>query len=361
MLKSVYVLLAVMTLLTKTVARRTNSDVKLISAKPTEQVRFDCRKRSEDEVLLWRIITKTGSKVERKKCADAGEDPIDVRKKCVDERYGYDLIITRINDDDEGIYECTAAIQKEVLEVYDLRIEREAFIPETAYSKDVTIREGGTAKLWCNASGYPVPNIKWQIVELDSNGRESVQDIGIQGKLLNIQNVSRHCDNWYRCVASNELSRNEASQNIRIRVNFGAMADFDVYSDDRDDQCGDTVDDLGEKLGVNTSRSYYIEKKQGVRLSLVCSGSGSPNATIEWFRYQGGNRIKISTLGLGNQIVDTKQIGSFVSAICPSLFQDERRFKISFVVLDDKFTKYVCRASNEYGVDEMTITIKKRP
>ncbi|XP_069138033.1 neurotrimin-like isoform X1 [Argopecten irradians] len=355
----IFAVVTILVLKTKHTSADNAIESSVISKKPTDEVRFVCRRRSDgEERLFWKSVKQSGTNVIQNLCKDDSTDLIDARKRCIDESYGFDLIITRVNNDDEGRYECIAGSKMEIIEAYDLKIEREAYIPETAYTKDVIIWEGGTVKLWCNASGYPVPDIGWQIVQMESNGRESVHDIGIQGQLLKIQNVSRHCDDWYRCTASNKLSRIPVSRDIKIHVNFGAMADLDVYSGD---QCGTDTDDLGEKLRVNNSGSYYIEKKEGDEVSLVCSGSGSPNATIDWFIYQGDILIKISTLGLGNQIVNTNEIGSFVPSICLSLFQDERRFKLKFRIFDDKFAKYICRASNEYGVDETTITIKKTP
>ncbi|XP_069138034.1 cell adhesion molecule-related/down-regulated by oncogenes-like isoform X2 [Argopecten irradians] len=313
----IFAVVTILVLKTKHTSADNAIESSVISKKPTDEVRFVCRRRSDgEERLFWKSVKQSGTNVIQNLCKDDSTDLIDARKRCIDESYGFDLIITRVNNDDEGRYECIAGSKMEIIEAYDLKIEREAYIPETAYTKDVIIWEGGTVKLWCNASGYPVPDIGWQIVQMESNGRESVHDI------------------------------------------VGAMADLDVYSGD---QCGTDTDDLGEKLRVNNSGSYYIEKKEGDEVSLVCSGSGSPNATIDWFIYQGDILIKISTLGLGNQIVNTNEIGSFVPSICLSLFQDERRFKLKFRIFDDKFAKYICRASNEYGVDETTITIKKTP
>ncbi|XP_033749829.1 lachesin-like isoform X2 [Pecten maximus] len=354
MLRRLLVLVVVMTLATE--SSISNSDIKLISAKPTKKVTFYCTKRSNDEVMLWKIKTKSSTTVEQTNCDDLESTQIDMRKRCVEESYGFDLVITKVSEDDEGIYECTAALQNDVLKVYDFRIEKEASIPEEAYTKDVTIREGDTAKLWCNATGYPIPSVQWQIVETDSNGRESIHDVGIQGKLLQIQNVSRHCSTSYRCVASNKSYRKQVTRNIKIRVDFGAMADLDIYNGAN---CGTTMDDLGEKIHVNSTGSHYVERKVGGKVSLVCSGSGSPNATIEWLRYHQGNLVKISSLGHGDKIDNTNLPGAFATAVCPSLFKDERRFRLTFHTFDEKFTKYVCRALNEYGDDEMTITIKK--
>ncbi|XP_021368638.1 neural cell adhesion molecule 1-like [Mizuhopecten yessoensis] len=357
MLGSYFVLVTVMTW-TIAMATIDNSDVTIISAKITAEVRFDCSRRSDNEVMIWKVSTKSGTKVfnVKDKCDRKANDPIDVRKRCIDDRYGFDLVIKKIIEDDEGIYECAAARPTDVLKKYDFRIERKAFIPEFAYTKDATVMEGNTARLWCNASGFPIPSVLWQVVDIDSNNRESFHDIGIHGKLLQIKNVSRHCSTSYRCVASNELSRTPAEQNIKIRVDFRAMADLDIYSED---YCGTSTDDLGETIKVNTTGDSYVEKSEGSRVSLVCSGSGSPNATIEWLRHYKGQLIKISTLGHGDQIDNTHQLESFVTAVCPSLFIDERRFRLTFQVFDDMFTTYVCRTSNKYGVDEMAMTVKK--
>ncbi|XP_060082528.1 lachesin-like [Ylistrum balloti] len=357
MLKSFYVLIAAMTWRTVTAPSSSDDAVIIISAKPTQQVRFDCTRPSDIKYMFWIISTSLGNqKIVRQSCQELVDDPIDVRKICIDTNYGYDLVITKVNEDDEGTYRCKTAKTEDALKVYDLRIEREAFIHDKAYTKDAVIQEGDTAKLWCNASGFPIPSVSWEISETDSNGKVSFHELGMRGRLLQIRNVSRHCSKAYRCIASNKLSRTPAIQNIKIRVNFGAMADIDVYSEE---YCGTTMEDLGEKIHVNSSGDNYVEKREGSMVSLVCSGSGSPNAIIKWLKFHQGNHVEISTLGHGDQIDNNYQIGSFMTELCPPLFNDERRFRLAFRAFDDYFAKYVCRASNKFGSDEMTITIKQ--
>ncbi|XP_060085905.1 hemicentin-1-like isoform X2 [Ylistrum balloti] len=307
-------------------------------------------------LMYWNIVTSRTEKIINDFCHERSRAPLGTTKRCIDKDYGgFDLIIT-VQKEDSGTYECIAAKPEEVLKAYDLRIESKAVIPEAAYTKDAVIQEGDTVKLWCNATGFPLPSISWEISETDSKGKVSFHDIGIRGKLLQIRNVSRHCSTSYRCIATNKLSMTSAIQNIKIRVNFGALADIDVYSEKH---CGTTMEDLGEKIHVNSTGDSYVEKRAGLMVSLVCSGSGSPSAIIHWYKFHNGKLIKISTLGHGDESDDNKELGSFETKRCPPLFNDERRFRLTFQVFDDRFTRYVCKTSNEFGNDEMAITIKQ--
>ena len=79
----------------------------------------------------------------------------------------------------------------------------------TAHPQDVTVIEGSSMILTCNAAGNPEPTITWTKngTLISNNSRISSP----QEKQLTITNVNRTDSGEYRCVASNSLGNDTSS------------------------------------------------------------------------------------------------------------------------------------------------------
>ena len=91
----------------------------------------------------------------------------------------------------------------------------------TAHPQDVTVIEGSSVSLSCNAAGNPEPTISWTKdgSPISNNSRISSP----REKNLTITNVNRTDSGEYRCVASNSLgsdTSNAATVDVQCKYSM---------------------------------------------------------------------------------------------------------------------------------------------
>ncbi|KAK7503630.1 hypothetical protein BaRGS_00005169, partial [Batillaria attramentaria] len=86
----------------------------------------------------------------------------------------------------------------------------------------VVAKEGDTVELVCNVTGQPHPTVTWHRIPtglMHDNDQREEKQIGVEGEVLVIHNVTRYCDDLYKCVAYNNV-KPAAHRDIRVYVEF---------------------------------------------------------------------------------------------------------------------------------------------
>ncbi|KAL3867136.1 hypothetical protein ACJMK2_044360 [Sinanodonta woodiana] len=128
------------------------------------------------------------------------------------------LVIKRVEVTDAGGYICK--VSGSVMAEIDLVVQTPPTIHQT---NDMTFNEGDTGIVWCNATGFPTPNIRWYSKpphQEDGIGHYT----GAEGNKLVLHNITRYYDNIYGCEATNAAGNVFAE--TRIHVNFGPEVDI---------------------------------------------------------------------------------------------------------------------------------------
>lgn len=155
----------------------------------------------------------------------------------------------------------------------------EAAIPVSSEPR-VSVWEYNEVRLWCNATGVPEPRVTWYVLETTSQQTKVLRDIGIQGRMLGIKNVSRECATKFQCNASNNYNekKNPVSKVILLDVKF--------------------VPDVNIKVKINNGSfsvetSILSDRKDSIE--LVCDVFANPLTKITWYR----NKVKIGHYTVG--------------------------------------------------------------
>ncbi|XP_056021894.1 lachesin-like isoform X2 [Ostrea edulis] len=132
----------------------------------------------------------------------------------------WNLFIHGVELSDAGKYMCQintvpVKIKYIVLSVH----EPPAIIPGMSSPQKVTAKEGETVQLVCNVTGVPAPTVTWYRKSSHSRNHINMEVIGYDGMVLQIRNISRYCDDVYRCVANNGVEPS-ASREMTVTVQF---------------------------------------------------------------------------------------------------------------------------------------------
>ncbi|XP_062579733.1 lachesin-like isoform X2 [Saccostrea cucullata] len=127
----------------------------------------------------------------------------------------WNLFIHGVELSDAGKYMCQintvpVKIKYVVLSVH----EPPTIIPELSSPHKVTAKEGDTIQLVCNVTGVPTPTVTWY-----SRNHDNMKVVGYDGMVLQIRNISRYCDDLYKCTANNSVQP-PASRKITVTVQF---------------------------------------------------------------------------------------------------------------------------------------------
>ncbi|CAD5224223.1 unnamed protein product [Bursaphelenchus xylophilus] len=213
---------------------------------------------------------------------------------------GRRLILEDVHPEDAGVYVCEMYGDEQLFNV----IVEAAPFWEHGKPVDVTVDEGETADLRCNALGSPRPLLRWlmngvPLHELkDNSTRRTILE---DGKLLRIHNVRPDMDTGvYQCNASNPLGFVFANAYINVlslppkflspekkiwRVALGQTVDFPcdviaapkakVHWVDVNDQAIPTVEGKLEILENHTLRIYNVHREdEGVYYCNVSNKYG---------------------------------------------------------------------------------------
>ncbi|XP_052699032.1 neural cell adhesion molecule 1-A-like isoform X1 [Crassostrea angulata] len=188
------------------------------------------------------------------------------------------LMINSLKKTDEGRYKCEL-LNGSVISDYMLKLKEEAAIPVSSEPR-VSVWEYHEVRLWCNATGVPEPKVTWYVLETTNQQTEALRDIGIQGRMLGIKNVSRDCATKFQCNASNNYNekKDPVSKVILLDVKF--------------------VPDVNIKVKINNGSfsvetSILSDRKDSIE--LVCDVFANPLTKITWYR----NKVKIGHYTVG--------------------------------------------------------------
>ncbi|OWF45992.1 Opioid-binding protein/cell adhesion molecule-like [Mizuhopecten yessoensis] len=167
----------------------------------------------------------------------------------------WNLHIRSVGYEDKGEYTCSINTEPVQEKHVFLEVQVPTKIVDEWSSRDMTVSEGDTVELICNATGVPPPTILWykQTQYYDSAEKKAIVE---PGEILVIHNVSRFCDGTFECVAYNDVGHS-VSREINVAVVFPPEVML-------------RVNRIGQFLGKETI--------------LECIISASPMTTSVWLR-----------------------------------------------------------------------------
>ncbi|XP_005091399.3 limbic system-associated membrane protein [Aplysia californica] len=137
----------------------------------------------------------------------------------------WNLHIRKVMISDAGIYQCQINTNPVQLRQVMLHVQEPAhIIGQLSSALSVMVREGETIELVCNVTGFPTPTVTWYRIHAglskeERGGASGKEQIGMEGEVLVIHNVSRYCDDRYQCLAFNGVPPAD-SREIRVHVQF---------------------------------------------------------------------------------------------------------------------------------------------
>ncbi|XP_075462465.1 sialic acid-binding Ig-like lectin 16 isoform X10 [Ascaphus truei] len=179
-------------------------------------------------------------------------------------------------------------------------------------STPVTVREGDMLIMSCSADSNPEANLTWM------KGEESfVSSVSGQRLELQLWNITPSEADTYRCSAWNK--HGNISRAVKINVEYSPRTpEIDITS---------YTENEAERIGKDTFRTVF----QGSSVSLLCSCDSFPPAKLQWMR---GSETLTNTQLVGNKLKLHVKNGSV-----------------------NNEEDYVCRAQNQYGTSNNSITI----
>ncbi|RZC33481.1 fasciclin-2, partial [Asbolus verrucosus] len=235
-----------------------------------------------------------------------------------------DLIITKVESNDDGVYKCTA-------ENPAGRVESKVKInvlvkPKIFELLNVTAPVGAETKIICKTRGRPVPRVIFRKLSnkepfkggQQANGRIILSQESFEGKgesygVLEILKLNRSDDGLYECIADNTAGTSYKNGHITVEFppTFARTKDLPV--------------------------AWSWENNPG---NLTCIPEAIPNATITW-KYNG---IEIQPDSLNFKQIGNGPVSSLI--VKP---QGNHRF----------FTKYECIARNKLGSSTILLELKE--
>ncbi|RWS01936.1 lachesin-like isoform X2 [Dinothrombium tinctorium] len=224
----------------------------------------------------------------------------------------YTLQLSKIQETDEGIYQCQVLISSTSRVTANLHLT--VHIPPSISDDNpntIMTSPGATIKLECNATGNPKPKLSWRREnnELLPTGGEVYL-----GNILHIYNITKNDRGAYYCLANNGVGK-EARRNYIVEVKFAPE--------------------------VTVPKEKYSQAIANP-VDLECHVKGYPHPTIFWskngVRVYDGSDYHIT---LTNYALDSMRTILRVKSITQW-----------------QFGKYTCTADNDLGSSEKVITVE---
>ncbi|XP_061192075.1 limbic system-associated membrane protein-like [Saccostrea echinata] len=216
----------------------------------------------------------------------------------------WNLHIRELQFYDRGTYTCSLNTKPMSTKKIYLEVYVEPHIYEKPRNTQQFLKEGETANLTCNATGYPEPTITWYRTTISEK-----EAISQQGSFLMIHNITRYCSGAYECEAFNGIGP-AVSKVFSINVHFQPEV-------------------------------QVLNKKQkqdlGKETILQCEISASPQAIVNWRK--GGN---VFTANSFHRITSEIYEKDYYTTVL--------RLRIQNLTWND-FGEYICEASNILGRD----------
>lgn len=127
----------------------------------------------------------------------------------------WNLLISDVRSSDSGSYRCTVNTNPVRSKITTLHVKVPPQIIDHLSSSDITVREGDSVRLTCNATGIPRPEVTW----LRRSWPNSVERLGVVGETLLVINASRHRGDLYECIADNGVPP-AFSRQIKVTVQY---------------------------------------------------------------------------------------------------------------------------------------------
>nr|XP_011430970.2 uncharacterized protein LOC105330768 isoform X2 [Crassostrea gigas] len=224
----------------------------------------------------------------------------------------------------------------------------------SSYSMCLTIMEGASTTLWCNATdGYPTPIVRWFIREIDEIGYKDT-DLGIEGPLL-IHKIAYECTSLLVCKVGNYINKEkESTVEKLIKVYVGRQPNAAITT---------VKDGKLQNSGTNIS----ICPRDGMVFSCDVNTSPPPDMVIRW------NMSDIYILTWNstmNSVWNTAAyftLSSNVSITCRTKFESIIQHAtnlpnatIEWKNIDLDCVSYIkCEAANMFGKDIKTLNLMK--
>ncbi|RUS90485.1 hypothetical protein EGW08_001753 [Elysia chlorotica] len=128
----------------------------------------------------------------------------------------WNLLIRSVRYNDSGTYECRMNTKPVQAKKITLNVRVPPTILSSVSSDDVKVVEGEKITLICNVTGIPPPNVTWWHKK---PGESKPNQIGKDGEVLIIHNVTRDCADTYECRVDNGVPP-AVSKAIHVSVHF---------------------------------------------------------------------------------------------------------------------------------------------
>lgn len=125
------------------------------------------------------------------------------------------LFFSPIRESDEGIYTCTASnLAGEVTSDLEITVATKPVF--TVLPSDVVVKETATSQLDCQADSKPAPTIKWYHKNVEMTQSQFIKILD-NGTLVFFSSSLQNAGT-YSCVASNIVTRSEASAELTVEA-----------------------------------------------------------------------------------------------------------------------------------------------
>ena len=169
----------------------------------------------------------------------------------------------------------------------------------TTAKREIIRNESSNLTLFCEASGNPRPDIRWQFDSKNINSRYEFPGPGA----LSISNIDRNDSGRIMCIAENILGRDDMETRLIVHTKPRAIL-----------------------------KSHRVSAPEGIPLEVVCTADGNPYPQLKWRK------------GFGK--LAAEQVTS----------EDKKNLSIKFNQLSvSDAGHYICEAVNDIGRSESSI------
>lgn len=236
-------------------------------------------------------------------------------KKCI-----YTIIVNRLEPRDAGNYTCQILIRgstKHPSKDGEMIVLIPPAITRSRTTHTLTIKEGESVNMTCDASGHPRPNITWIRINgaMLPNGQ-----LKQKSSVFPLRNVTKDDRGVYRCIADNNV-RPPAATDATILVQFRPEAR-----------------PIQDSYGQAENRMFDV--------TIECRISGYPDPDLKWYKIlPGGNLQQV--------INDDKHTINILLNHANILDPNERWLQMVIrAVQANDYGDYVCEGRNNLGTGQ---------
>lgn len=236
---------------------------------------------------------------------------------------------------------------------------------------NITVAEYSTVNLFCNnsnisgdvgvynatlATSSNISDVQWYL-----NSTNGLEEIVLNGKILQIRNVTRDCSlGTYVCIKGSYVTE------IQILTEFPPYVDILIpVEDDKVDfsiSTGSKPGDPHEQIKTEDGGIYVLEKSFNEKVTLICEIQSSPHISTSWII------LDQWLVNYTNTEIEknTKHPLYYILRSDPVLTRsntDRYKFEleIEFNIKDGhEFGYWTCRSENELGTDQWKIKIQQK-